>query len=374
MSKRNFKFTPNSEAKRWQPEGVTSMHNHDAEEEEAFPAPMPPVPPGPIFAYRECQRLLQSLLSKSWVLFFTELTGMRLHVHWPQTFDVQKPASGLFVCPAARSRCFAGALPVNCQACIQRFWPSEHPSVQEESRFEGLCGITNFCVVFKGGNLFPPLVTLVLQASIANHEPLPELPVSEAPPQKPRSAHCENEPEVPSTTFAQAVEMMRMRVCEMDAVVQAWLVRHELDHMRQMLRHLESENASLRKAAHHRIPDLPKAVSVQALSTRAQQIVQEMVAYIHEHYQRPLSLGDVATALKMNASYISNLFSQTLGVTFHSYLEEYRLSKARELLRDPHSRICEVACAVGYTSPDQFRHVFKVRVGVPPSAWRFKSV
>jgi two-component system response regulator YesN len=108
-----------------------------------------------------------------------------------------------------------------------------------------------------------------------------------------------------------------------------------------------------------------------ASDSHAQQIVQEMMAYVQQHYLRPMSLGDVAAALKINAAYLSGLFSATAGVTFHKHLEGVRLSKARELLRNPHNRVCEVACAVGYGSANQFRHAFKASAGVPPSAWRW---
>jgi AraC-like DNA-binding protein len=345
---------------------------NDAREGAPSPLRVTTQPKSPLFAFKECQALLQSLLPKAWVAFFRKLTGMQLHVYWPQVPDFQKTDASLLVCPAARSKCYAGVLALNCQACLQRFWPAAVHSNREESRFEGICGITNFCVLFKADISFPPLLTLVLQARIANGEASPGFSACEQPGDR-QPAHSGNETDLPAEAFVQAVEMLRMRVCELDAVVQAWLARRELEHMRQSLRNLESENAILRKTVRHRLSELSKTAPPPSFNSRAQQIVQEMVAYMQEHYQRPLSLGDVASALKMNASYISNLFSQTLGVTFHSYLEEFRLAKARELLRDPHSRICEVACAVGYASPDQFRHVFKIRVGVPPSAWRFKS-
>ena len=74
--------------------------------------------------------------------------------------------------------------------------------------------------------------------------------------------------------------------------------------------------------------------------------------------------------MKMNTSYLSTLLSQTTGVTFHHFLEEVRLSKAKELLRDPRNRIGEVACAIGYASPDAFRHAFKAHEGLSPEAWR----
>lgn len=74
--------------------------------------------------------------------------------------------------------------------------------------------------------------------------------------------------------------------------------------------------------------------------------------------------------MNLNGSYVSSLFSTTLGVTFHHYLEEFRLARAKDLLRDPVKRVSEVAYAVGYSNPNHFRNVFTTRVGLPPSAWR----
>jgi two-component system response regulator YesN len=95
-----------------------------------------------------------------------------------------------------------------------------------------------------------------------------------------------------------------------------------------------------------------------------------MLDFVHQHYHRPIGLGDLASAMKMNASYLSALFSQTTGVTFHQFLEEVRLSKAKELLRDPRNRVREAACAAGYASPDSFRRAFKAHERLSPEAWR----
>jgi AraC-like DNA-binding protein len=34
------------------------------------------------------------------------------------------------------------------------------------------------------------------------------------------------------------------------------------------------------------------------------------------------------------------------------------------------NRVAEAACAIGYTTPNHFRDVFKARVRIGPSAWR----
>jgi YesN/AraC family two-component response regulator len=95
-----------------------------------------------------------------------------------------------------------------------------------------------------------------------------------------------------------------------------------------------------------------------------------MLDYIHEHYSHPVELHDLAAAMNLNASYVSSLFSTTLGVTFHQYLVAFRLARAKDLLRDPAKRVSEVAYAVGYSNPGHFRNVFTTRIGIPPSAWR----
>jgi AraC-like DNA-binding protein len=74
--------------------------------------------------------------------------------------------------------------------------------------------------------------------------------------------------------------------------------------------------------------------------------------------------------MKINAAYLSTLFTRTTGMTFHHFLQEVRLSKAKELLRDSRNRVSEVALAVGYASPDAFRRAFKAREGHSPDAWR----
>jgi AraC-like DNA-binding protein len=95
-----------------------------------------------------------------------------------------------------------------------------------------------------------------------------------------------------------------------------------------------------------------------------------MLSYIQENYSRPIRLADLAADVHLRPSYACSLFSTTLGMPFHRYLEQFRLVEAKALLRDPVTRVSEVAYAVGYTNPNHFRNVFTARVGLSPSAWR----
>lgn len=147
-------------------------------------------------------------------------------------------------------------------------------------------------------------------------------------------------------------------------------LREELDAAHRLLGHLQRELARLRHELHARLPEVPEEMTPPPAGDGARQIVERMLAYVHEHYQRPMSLGQLAQALGRNASRLSTVFCHTTGVPFHAYLNELRLAKAKQLLRDAGRSIAQVACETGYASDDWFRHAFKAHTGLSPGAWR----
>lgn len=93
-------------------------------------------------------------------------------------------------------------------------------------------------------------------------------------------------------------------------------------------------------------------------------------AYIAENYTEELSLEDVARAVGMSTFYFCKVFSREVGLTFTDYLSRVRVEAVKQLLRDPHKRVSEVAYAVGFQSLSQFNRVFSRIVGVSPSVFR----
>jgi AraC-like DNA-binding protein len=157
---------------------------------------------------------------------------------------------------------------------------------------------------------------------------------------------------------------------DLESTAQARMARSELDNALRRLNHTQIEAARLRVELRHRLTGLPESTVQPGSGSHARKLVEVMLDFVHQHYHRPIGLGDLASAMTMNASYLSTLFSQTTGVTFHQFLAEVRFSKAKELLRDPRNRVGEVAYAAGYASPDAFRHAFKAHEGLSPEAWR----
>ncbi len=100
-------------------------------------------------------------------------------------------------------------------------------------------------------------------------------------------------------------------------------------------------------------------------------IVDQAVKYIEEnHSDVELSLNQLASYVNVSPNHLSTIFSQQTGQTFIKYLTEYRMNKAKELLRCTNMRSSEISEAVGYKDPHYFSYMFKKTVGMTPTNYR----
>jgi AraC-like DNA-binding protein len=278
-----------------------------------------------------------------------ELTDLPLHILWHEVFDSQRSGKALRLCPGSKHKGGADAdtSPI-CEGCLERNWKPSVAPFDDGRRFVGPCGVENYRVAVKTGNNVSPL-TLAIQAHL-------------------HGGSGKARDRVPEAKFEQTIALVHLIKRDLEMSLRAATAEVALERLRKRMPVIKRE-ARLAKVLHDHDGHSRSADWLSG-DNHAQRIVQSMTIYVHEHFQRPMSLSEVATTLGMNASYLSDLFSRNLGMPFHQYLVEIRMANARQLLLAPHRRICDVACAVGYSSADQFRHAFKAHAGVPPSAWR----
>ena len=106
-------------------------------------------------------------------------------------------------------------------------------------------------------------------------------------------------------------------------------------------------------------------------TNRYRDIVDSAVKYIEENFSdEELSLNQLASHVNVSPNHLSTIFSQQTGKTFIKYLTEYRMDKAKELLRCTSKRSSEVSEAVGYKDPHYFSYMFKKTVGMTPTNYR----
>jgi two-component system response regulator YesN len=100
--------------------------------------------------------------------------------------------------------------------------------------------------------------------------------------------------------------------------------------------------------------------------------IQQVRQYICEHLNEDLSLARLAEKVYFNPSYLSRLFKQITGTNLTSYINEARLEKARELLKNNDMKIHEIAAAVDYESASYFTQFFKRIQKISPQEYRDK--
>ena len=101
--------------------------------------------------------------------------------------------------------------------------------------------------------------------------------------------------------------------------------------------------------------------------------IQEAVVFMEHNYQRELTVEEVADACKLNRSYFSKLFKESMGCPPQEFLIRLRLSKAADQMKNTKAPIGEIAAACGYPNQLHFSRAFKKRYGASPREWRVQN-
>ena len=98
--------------------------------------------------------------------------------------------------------------------------------------------------------------------------------------------------------------------------------------------------------------------------------IEEILHFIHEHYQEHLSVTHIADRFKIERRHLAYIFKRYTGMSPLNYLTEYRIRRSKELLRREDYSITKVAELVGFEDNLYFSRIFKKRTGYSPSAYR----
>lgn len=100
------------------------------------------------------------------------------------------------------------------------------------------------------------------------------------------------------------------------------------------------------------------------------QLAEKARKYIAENIADDLSLEMIADALHISASHLSRTFKKAAGISLTDYINQFRINRAKELLRGTDIYIYAISEMVGYHDATYFSSMFKKLVGVSPSEYR----
>lgn len=114
------------------------------------------------------------------------------------------------------------------------------------------------------------------------------------------------------------------------------------------------------------ITGLLKHESIYALDD----VVEKIKIYIQHNYHKNLTQDFLASLFYLNRSYLSTLFRQRTHMKFIDYLNEVRIARSKELLRDSGRKMYQISRAVGYDNTKYFFRIFKKKAGMTPEQYR----
>ena len=102
--------------------------------------------------------------------------------------------------------------------------------------------------------------------------------------------------------------------------------------------------------------------------------VVRALQYIENHYKEPISLETAAQAMGISAGHLTRLMSNELKKGFARTLIDYRMKKAKELLRKPNIAVRDVSQECGYSDPNYFARLFRRVTGMTPREYAAQSM
>lgn len=102
-------------------------------------------------------------------------------------------------------------------------------------------------------------------------------------------------------------------------------------------------------------------------------LIKRAIDYIHEQFAEELTLDQMAVVSGLSKFHFIRLFREHVGMTPSHYLNQVRIEKAEQLLKQSAFDVTMIAYEVGFGSLNTFERLFKKKHGMSASEYRKQS-
>ena len=96
----------------------------------------------------------------------------------------------------------------------------------------------------------------------------------------------------------------------------------------------------------------------------------EVLEYINNNLEKPIAIDDISEIANFNRFYFMHKFKDLIGCTVLEYINNRRIKKAIDLLRNTDKKIIEIAYEVGFNNLSNFYYCFKKNTRQKPQYYR----
>jgi AraC-like DNA-binding protein len=130
--------------------------------------------------------------------------------------------------------------------------------------------------------------------------------------------------------------------------------------------------ADLTEAYRRNVADLARGLLGSTTEARHDRSLKRAHAFLHEHLSEPLPLERVARAAGFAPKYFAALFRKSEGIAYTTYLRDFRLARAKEMLKNSRLSVERVGRACGFSSRTHFHRVFLESCDMTPTHYRLR--
>lgn len=94
------------------------------------------------------------------------------------------------------------------------------------------------------------------------------------------------------------------------------------------------------------------------------------IEFIEDNLTEKLDLDTISKAVHYSKYYLHRMFSETVGITIHDYIQRRQLTESAKLLVFSERPIIEIALLSGYESQQAFTASFTAMYKMPPNKYR----
>jgi AraC-like DNA-binding protein len=100
--------------------------------------------------------------------------------------------------------------------------------------------------------------------------------------------------------------------------------------------------------------------------------IRQAKAILDENFDKHITIPQLARQTGINEAKLKEGFKELFNFSVHTYLQQLRLEKAKQLLLTTNMPITDITYHIGYSHVTHFTSLFKKEFGVTPGEYRKK--
>jgi AraC-like DNA-binding protein len=101
--------------------------------------------------------------------------------------------------------------------------------------------------------------------------------------------------------------------------------------------------------------------------------INTVMHYVRENYQKRLTVEEIANEVGFSKEYLSTKFHQITGITLPTYINQQKITEAKQLLHFTTMSLSEISEYLSFSSQSYFQTIFKKISGDTPMEYRLKN-